>query len=118
MSELTDAEICKELEPYDITHVRRFISRKTGQEVKLNTFLITFYTPNIQTYIRIGLYNVRVSPYVTSPVRKSPQPEVTDKLLLQLMSRLSVKHLIAILNQVEAVKIDLLTKMKPLGAKC
>lgn len=69
LSELTDAEICKELEPQGITHVKRFISRKTGQEVKLNTFLITFNTPNIPTSIRIGLYNVRVNPYVPNPVR-------------------------------------------------
>jgi hypothetical protein len=47
LSELTDAEICKELEPQGIINVKRFISRKTGQEVKLNTVLITFNTPNI-----------------------------------------------------------------------
>ena len=69
LSELTDAEISKELEPQGIINVKRFISRKTGQEVKLNTFLITFNTPNIPTSIRIGLYNVRVNPYIPNPVR-------------------------------------------------
>jgi hypothetical protein len=59
-----DAEICKELEPHGFTHVKRFISLKTGQEIKLNTFLITFSTPNIPTSIRINLYNVRVYPYI------------------------------------------------------
>jgi hypothetical protein len=68
LSELTDAEICKELEPQGIINVKRFISRKTGQEVKLNTFLITFNTPNIPTSIRIGLYNVKVNPYIPNPV--------------------------------------------------
>ena len=67
LSELTDAEICKELEPQGIINVKRFISRKTGQEVKLNTFLITFNTPNIPTSIRIGLYNVKVNPYIPNP---------------------------------------------------
>ena len=69
LSELTDAEICKELEPQGIINVKRFISRKTGQEVKLNTLLITFNTPNIPTSIRIGLYNVKVNPYIPNPVR-------------------------------------------------
>ena len=68
LSELTDAEICKELEPHSFTHVKRFISLKTGQEIKLNTFLITFSTPNIPTSIRINLYNVRVYPYIPNPV--------------------------------------------------
>jgi hypothetical protein len=67
LSELTDAEICKELEPQGIINVKRFISRKTGQEVKLNTFLITFNTPNIPTSIHIGLYNVKVNPYIPTP---------------------------------------------------
>jgi len=53
LSELTDAEICKELEPQGITHVKKVISRKIGQEVKLNTFLIRLNTPNIPTSIRI-----------------------------------------------------------------
>ena len=69
LSELTDAEICKELEPQGIINVKRFISRKTGQEVKLNTVLITFNTLNIPTSIRIGLYNVKVNPYIPNPVR-------------------------------------------------
>ena len=69
LSELTDAEICRELEPQGIINVKRFISRKTGQEVKLNTLLITFNTPNIPTSIRIGLYNVKVNPYIPNPVR-------------------------------------------------
>ena len=34
----------------------------------LNTFLITYNTPNIPISIRIGQYNVRVNPYVRSPV--------------------------------------------------
>ena len=67
LSELTDAEICKELEPQGIINVKRFISRKTGQEVKLNTLLITFNTPNIPTSIRIGLYNVKVKPIYSKP---------------------------------------------------
>jgi hypothetical protein len=50
LSELTDAEICKELEPQVIINVKRFISRKTGQEVKLNTF---FYLDNIIHQVRI-----------------------------------------------------------------
>ena len=35
LSELPDAEICNELEPQGIINVKRFISRKTGQEVKI-----------------------------------------------------------------------------------
>jgi len=69
LSELTDIELYKELEPHGITHAKWFISRETGPEVNLNTFLIIHNTPNIPISIRIGHYNVRVNPYVRSPVR-------------------------------------------------
>jgi hypothetical protein len=68
LSELTDIEIYKELEPHGIAHAKWFISRETGPEVKLNTFLITYNTPDIPISIRIGHYNVRVNPYVPNPV--------------------------------------------------
>jgi hypothetical protein len=63
-----NAEIRKEYEPQAITHVKRLISRQTGQEVKLNTFLITFNTPNFPTSIRIGRYDIRINPYVPNHV--------------------------------------------------
>ena len=63
-----NAEIRKEYEPQGITHVKRLISRQTEQEVKLNTFLITFNTPNFPTSIRIGRYDIRINPYVPNHV--------------------------------------------------
>ena len=69
LSELTDEEICRELAPQGITKVKRFISKKDGQEVKLNTFLLTFNSPNIPKSIHIGLYNIKVSTYIPNPVR-------------------------------------------------
>jgi len=69
LSELTDTEIYKELEPHGITHAKRFISRETGPEVNLNTFLITYNTPNIPISIRIDHINVRVNRYVPNSVR-------------------------------------------------
>ena len=69
LSELTDIELYKELEPHGIAHAKWFISRETGPEVNLNTFLITYNTPNIPITIRIGHYNVRVNPYDLNPVR-------------------------------------------------
>ena len=71
LSELTDIEIYKELEPHGIAHAKWFISRETGPEVNLNTFLITYNTPDIPISIRIGHYNVRVNPYVPNPVLAS-----------------------------------------------
>jgi hypothetical protein len=53
LSELLDTEIYKELEPHGIAHVKRFISRETGPEVHLDTFLIANNTPNIPISIRI-----------------------------------------------------------------
>jgi hypothetical protein len=69
LSELIDTEIYKALEPHGIAHAKRFISRETGPEVNLDTFLITYNTLNIPISIRIGHYNVRVNPYVPNPVR-------------------------------------------------
>ena len=68
-STLSDEEICKELAPHGVIHVKRFITKRNGQLVKLNTFLITFNFPNILSSIRMGLYNVKVSPYVPNPIR-------------------------------------------------
>jgi hypothetical protein len=59
LSQLTETEIYKELEPHGIAHAKRFISRETGPEVNLNTFLIIYSTHNIPISIRIGHYNAR-----------------------------------------------------------
>ena len=69
LDNLSDEEICKELAPRGVIHVKRFITKRNGQLVKLNTFLITFNFPNILSSIRMGLYNVKVSPYVLNPIR-------------------------------------------------
>ena len=68
LDDLSDEEICEELAPQDVIHVKRFILKRNGQTVKLNTFLITFNFPTIWSSIRIGLYNAKVSPYVPNPV--------------------------------------------------
>ena len=57
LDNLSDEEICKELAPPGVIHVKRFITKRNGQLVKLNTFLITFNFPNIFSSIRMGLYN-------------------------------------------------------------
>jgi hypothetical protein len=52
-----------------VVHVKQFVSKRNGQTVKLNTFLVTFNFPTILSSIRMGLYNVKVSPYVPNPIR-------------------------------------------------
>ena len=42
LAELTDDEICHELSPKGVTHVKRFTSTRDGQVIKLNTLFITF----------------------------------------------------------------------------
>ena len=42
LDELTDDEICKELAHQGVTHGKRFVSKRNGQEIKLNTFLPKF----------------------------------------------------------------------------
>ena len=69
LDDLSDEEICEELAPQGIIHVKRFIAKRNGQTVKLNYFLVTFNCPTILSSIRMGLYNVKVSPYVPSPIR-------------------------------------------------
>ena len=43
LSELTDDEICHELSPKGVTHVKRFTSTRNGQVIKLNTLLYYFH---------------------------------------------------------------------------
>ena len=69
LDDRSDEEICEELAPQGVIHVKRFISKRNRQAGKLNTFLITFNFPTILSSIRMGLYNVKVSPYVPIPIR-------------------------------------------------
>jgi hypothetical protein len=46
--------------------MKRLTSR---QEIKINTFLITFIFPIVPSSIRMSLYSVRDSPYDPNPVR-------------------------------------------------
>jgi hypothetical protein len=55
LSELIDTEIYKALEPHGIAHAKRFISRETGPEVNLDTFLITYNTFNIQSPFALAI---------------------------------------------------------------
>ena len=61
LDNLSDDEICEELAHQGVIHVKPFITKRNGQLVKLNTFLITFNFPNILSSIRMGLYNVSQS---------------------------------------------------------
>ena len=47
LSELTDEEICEELKPQGVTKVKRFIAKRQGIQVKLNTFLLNFNSPSV-----------------------------------------------------------------------
>jgi hypothetical protein len=60
LSELPDAEICNELEPQGIINVKRFISRKTGQEVKIKHLL----GPYIDIPIIFFLIMIRLMVYM------------------------------------------------------
>ena len=42
LDELTDDEICSELAPQGVTCGKRFESKRNGQDIKLNTFRLTF----------------------------------------------------------------------------
>ena len=69
LDDRSDEEIWGELAPQGVIHVKRFISKRNGQAVKLNTFLITFNFPTILSSIRMGLYNDKISPYVPNLIR-------------------------------------------------
>ena len=69
LAELTDEEICRELQPQGVTIVNRFIANRQGVQVKLNTFLLSFNTPTVPQSIKMGLYSVKVSAYIPNPVR-------------------------------------------------
>ena len=58
---LTYDEIRPELAPQGVTHLKWFISKRHGHEVKLNTFPLTFYFPTLLSSILMGLYNVSQS---------------------------------------------------------
>jgi hypothetical protein len=60
LNHLIDGDICHELEPQVNNKDKRFLSKKNGQVVKLNTLLLTYNKPNIPSSIRIDLYVVSV----------------------------------------------------------
>jgi hypothetical protein len=57
------------MKPCEVDHNWGTSDWSSSEHVKLNTFLITFNFHTILSSIRMGLYNVKVSPYVPNPVR-------------------------------------------------
>lgn len=65
---LTDDEISAELAHQRDTDVKRLKSKNNGQEIKLNTFLLTFHVHTVLSSIRMSLYSIKVSQYAPNPI--------------------------------------------------
>ena len=69
LSDLDDQEICDELSSQGVIKVQRFISKKSGTPVKLDTFLITFSSPTPPPSLKIGIFGMKVDMFIPNPIR-------------------------------------------------
>ena len=69
LSDLSEEEICAELDDQGITNVKRFTTKKDGVIIKLTTYLITFDSTTVPDHIYIGPYRMRVDTFIPNPTR-------------------------------------------------
>ena len=64
----TDPDEIKENVPM-ITDVHRIVVKRNNVEIKTNTLILTFNTPQIPDYLKICYLNIPVTQYVPNPIR-------------------------------------------------
>ena len=69
LSDLSEEEICAELNDQGIANVKRFTTKKDGNILKLDTYLITFDSTTVPDHIYIGPYRMRVDTFIPNPTR-------------------------------------------------
>ena len=52
-----------------LTDVHRIVVKKNNVEIKTNTLILTFNTPQIPDYLKICYLNIPVTQYVPNPIR-------------------------------------------------
>ena len=65
----SDEEIKENLAKQGVTNVRRILIRKNNEQVKSNTFILTFNNPSRPEKVNIFFERITVSPYIPNPLR-------------------------------------------------
>ena len=52
-----------------ITDVHRIVVKRNNVEININTLILTFNTPQIPDYLKIGYLNIPITQYVPNPIR-------------------------------------------------
>ena len=69
LRDCTEAEIKEELAEQGVTDVRRIVITKESRKVPTGTLILTFGMTTLPESLKIGYMNVRVTPYIPSPMR-------------------------------------------------
>nr|CAH7746196.1 unnamed protein product [Callosobruchus chinensis] len=62
-------EICNELSSIGVIEVRRIKSKRDGMLVDTANHILTFNKPTLPKEIKVAMYNLKVRPYIPSPLR-------------------------------------------------
>ena len=65
----TEEEMVDELVDQNVTHARRILTRREGQLVPTNTFILTFGLPTLPPKIKVGFMSILVQPFIPNPMR-------------------------------------------------
>lgn len=69
LSGVPEEEILKELQPQEVSGVRRISFSKDGRRIPTNTLVLTFSNPKLPTSIKVGYLLVKVQVYIPNPLR-------------------------------------------------
>jgi len=69
LKDCSEDEIKEELAEQGVTDVRRVVISKEGRRVPTGTLILTFRMTTLPESLKIGYMNVRVTPYIPSPMR-------------------------------------------------
>ena len=69
LSKVTNDDIKEGMGEQGVTDVRRITVRRDGIMKPINTFVLTFNSPNLPTVVKIGFIQVKVDVYIPNPLR-------------------------------------------------
>lgn len=64
-----EKEVLDELQAQRVSAVKHIISTRNGKKEPTNTFVLTFDTPDLPKFVKVGYLRVEVEPYIPNPLR-------------------------------------------------
>ena len=66
---VSDTDIVQGLAEQHVTAVRRIKIKRLGNKISTNTIILTFGTPLLPSYVKVGYLRTKVSIYIPNPIQ-------------------------------------------------